>query len=103
MVFEIGRLTQEVKLTRVEAISKNVCNNRVALHRPGGKTVFADISAWDKTGEFIAAHFKKGDEILFYGELENKPLTLGEVKLDGIVYIRVTKVLFTHGNGRANE
>ena len=103
MVFEIGRLTQEVKLTRVDVIDKSVCNNRVALHRPGGKTVFADISAWDKTGEFIVAHFKKGDEILFYGEMENKPLALGEVKLDGIVYIKITKVLLTHGNGRVND
>ena len=87
----------------MEALGKSVCNNRVALHRPGGKTVFADISAWGKTGEFIAAYFKKGDEILFHGELDNKPVTVGDKRLDGILYIKVTKVVFTYGNGRQYE
>jgi single-strand DNA-binding protein len=53
--------------TRSTTSGKTVCGLRLAIDDGFGekkKTVWIDGDAWEKTAEFLTAHFKKGDKIL---------------------------------------
>ncbi|MDR2089908.1 MAG: single-stranded DNA-binding protein [Clostridiales Family XIII bacterium] len=99
MFIEIGRLTREVEVKTVVAngIEKRVLNNRFAVRVNETDTAFIDVTAWNGTADFIARHFKKGDELFIEGELRNRV-----VKADGGTFghpfVLITRCRFTHGN-----
>lgn len=99
MFAEIGRLTQDVSLTPIGDDGKCVVNNRLAISYDKDRTAYIDLSAWNRTGQFMADHFKKGDELFVEGELRNKTNMIAGKEIT-MPYLLVTRVRFTHGNNR---
>ena len=72
-----GRLTRDPELKQSNN-GVNYANFTVAVDRAyktqsGEKqTDFFDCTAWRKTGEIIADHFKKGQEIVVCGAMESR-------------------------------
>lgn len=75
-VIEIGRLTAHPDLKQTPS-GKSVLSFCIAVNRrfkqDGNREAdFIDCVAWDKTAEFIAKHFTKGDGIAIVGELRTR-------------------------------
>ena len=71
-----GRLTREPELRRTQA-GLAVTSFTLAVDRPKGKsgvqaTDFIDCVAWDKTAEFAAKYFAKGQLVLVDGALQSR-------------------------------
>lgn len=66
-----GRLTKDVDLRYTQTESKAVANFSIAVNRIGKGTDFFNCVAWDKQAEFVTKYFKKGQEILLAGRIEN--------------------------------
>lgn len=67
----IGRLTRDPE-TKVVG-THNICEISIAFDIGFGenkKTAFVEVKAWNKSGDFVQANFKKGQEILIQGRLE---------------------------------
>lgn len=68
----VGRLTRDPELNQTNS-GKAVVNFSLAVNRRFSKddtTDFFDATAWGKTAELIAAHKKKGDQVLIEGDLQ---------------------------------
>lgn len=66
----IGRLTRDPETKIVGA--HNVCQFSIAFDIGFGdkkKPAFVEVTAWNKSGDFVQANFKKGKEILIQGSL----------------------------------
>ena len=71
---QMGRLTADPEL-RDTASGHQVVNFNIAVDRGYGddkKTDFFPVQAWNGLAETIARHFKKGDQILVSGSLQNR-------------------------------
>jgi single-strand DNA-binding protein len=67
----IGRLTRNPETKVVGA--HNICEISIAYDLGYGdkkKTAFVEVKAWNKSGDFVQANFKKGQEILIEGRLD---------------------------------
>jgi single-stranded DNA-binding protein len=104
MFIEIGRLAQEVevKTVTVNDAEKHVTNNRLAVRVSKDDTAFVDVTAWNGTADFIAAHFKKGDELYIEGELRNRLIRSGDKEFS-YPFILVSRVKFCHGNKKLED
>lgn len=98
MIIELGKLLNEVQVKTVttDKGKKSVLNNRISIYQGKNKTTFIDITAWGFTAEFIAKHFKKGDEIFVEGEIKNKSVTI-EDKTFQNCFLLVTNVRNVYG------
>ena len=72
-----GRLTADPELKYTEANNAAYVHFSVAVDRKfkqeGQPTAdFFNLTAWNKTSEFIGNYFKKGQEILVEGRLQNR-------------------------------
>lgn len=73
----IGRLTRDVEM-RTTQTGKSVASFTVAVNKPYNKehehpeADFFRCTVWEKTAEFIAKYFKKGDKIAVSGRLTNQ-------------------------------
>ena len=71
-----GRLTADPELRQTDTGFKYV---RIAIAIPQAfnkkETDFIDVVAWDKTAEFIAKYFKKGQQIIVDGALRSRSWT----------------------------
>lgn len=69
----IGRLVADVELRSTNS-GKSVCAFTVAINRRGkdAGTDWVDCVAWEKTAEFIAKHFSKGQQIAITGRLQTR-------------------------------
>lgn len=78
MIIELGKLLNEVKVQTVTTGKgeRMVLNNRIMIYQGKDRTTFVDITAWGGLAEFIAKHFKQGEEIYLEGELKNKSITI---------------------------
>ena len=76
----MGRLTKDPEI-RYTQNNMTVANFSIAVNRRfkrEGDTETADffnVIAWNKTGEFIGKYFKKGQQILVSGRIENRNWT----------------------------
>ena len=76
----MGRLTKDPEI-RYTQNNMPVANFSIAVNRRfkrEGDTETADffnVIAWNKTGEFIGKYFKKGQQILVSGRIENRNWT----------------------------
>jgi single-strand DNA-binding protein len=103
LIILMGRLTRDPEL-RVTASdnTKSVCRFAIAVDRPVKRgddkpqADFFNLTAWNKTAEFVSKYFKKGVRILVQGELRNN-----NYEKDGkMVYgndILVNRVYFADG------
>ena len=72
-----GRLTADIELKQTES-GRSVCGFNIAINRPKAKDSteqaadFPSCVAWDKTAEFIAKYFKKGDSLYIRGKLRTR-------------------------------
>lgn len=64
-----GRLTADPK-KGTTATNRHYCTFSVANQKTKEKALFFNCIAFEKTAEFIAQYFKKGDVITFYGSLD---------------------------------
>ena len=102
----VGRLTAKPELvTRNTANGeKFVINNGVSIAVDTGKdkTVFLQLSAWEKTAEALAKYCDKGQEIYFFGKHEDRPYEKdGEKRTSERV--TVESFGFTYGSRKKGE
>lgn len=104
MIAEIGRLTQDVELKTVEVDGEQrmVVNNNIAINNGKDRSAFLPIAAWGKLAEFMAAHFRKGDELYIEGFIGNRDYYAGS-KTIAMPFVIVERVKFTHGNRREQQ
>lgn len=98
MIIELGKLLNDVKLQSVTTGKgeRTVLNNRIMIYQGKERTTFVDITAWGGLAEFIAKHFKKGEEIYLEGELKNKTITIEGKTLQSF-YILLTNARIVFG------
>lgn len=72
-----GRLTADIELKQTTS-GRSVINFNLAINRPRPKdgteqaADFPSCVAWDKTAEFIARYFKKGDSIYINAKVRTR-------------------------------
>ena len=80
-VILMGRLTRDPEVRYTQNTNLTVANFSIAVNRRfkrEGDTETADffnVVAWNKTGEFVGKYFKKGQQILVSGRLQNRNWT----------------------------
>lgn len=96
----MGRLTRDAELKTVsDGISMArftvAVNRRFAKENAEQKADFINCTAWRKTGEFIAKHFKKGSMIAVTGELQTHTYLndMGEKRY--VTEVNVSEAYFT--------
>lgn len=84
-----GRLTKEPELKYTQS-SKPVVNISIAVNRKfGEETDFFNCIGWNATAEFITKYFKKGQEILVEGRIENRKYedkTYTEIQIEQVEF-----------------
>ncbi len=79
-VIMMGRITHNPELKKTPT-GKSVCSFSIAVDRrfknANGErqTDFFNVSAWDKTAEFVTQYFAKGRMILVEGEMQTTKYT----------------------------
>lgn len=69
----MGRLVHDPNVSYTQTTNKMVVTFRLAVNRRMQEgTDFFNIVAWNKTGEFVSKYFKKGQQILVMGRLQNR-------------------------------
>lgn len=69
----MGRLVYDPNVSYTQTTNKMVVTFRLAVNRRMQEgTDFFNIVAWNKTGEFVSKYFKKGQQILVMGRLQNR-------------------------------
>ena len=77
----MGRLTKDPEVRYTQNTNSAVAsfsiavNRRFAKENDGVKADFFNVIAWNKTAEFIGKYFKKGQQILVSGRIENRNWT----------------------------
>ena len=79
-VILMGRLTKdpEIRYTQNNIPVANfsiAVSRRFAKENDEVKADFFNVIAWNKTGEFVGKYFKKGQQILVSGRIENRNWT----------------------------
>lgn len=80
-VILMGRLTRDPEIRYTQNTNLTVANFSIAVNRRfkrEGDTETADffnVVAWNKTGEFVGKYFKKGQQVLVSGRLQNRNWT----------------------------
>ena len=80
-VILMGRLTRDPEVRYTQNTNLTVANFAIAVNRRfkrEGDTETADffnVVAWNKTGEFVGKYFKKGQQVLVSGRLQNRNWT----------------------------
>ena len=80
-VILMGRLTRDPEVRYTQNTNLTVANFSIAVNRRFAKendTVKADffnVIAWNKTGEFVGKYFKKGQQVIVSGRLQNRNWT----------------------------
>ena len=71
-VFLNGRLTKDTDLTFAQGSGMAICKFNLAVNRKFKKdeTDFFNCIAFNKTGEIISEHFRKGSPILLEGHVQ---------------------------------
>lgn len=86
-----GRLTSDPTVTTPGNATKVMFTLAVADDFSKDKTHFIRCSAWNKTGEFLAKHFHKGDMVIVSGRLTSfKPKDSAYESME----VNVTNVYF---------
>lgn len=69
----MGRLVNDPLVSYTQTTNKMVVTFRIAVNRRMQEgTDFFNVVAWNKTGEFVSKYFKKGQQVLIMGRLQNR-------------------------------
>ena len=69
----MGRLVYDPNVSYTQTTNKMVVTFRIAVNRRMQEgTDFFNVVAWGKTGEFISKYFRKGQQMLLMGRLQNR-------------------------------
>lgn len=69
----MGRLVYDPNVSYTQTTNKMVVTFRLAVNRRLQEgTDYFNVVAWNKTGEFVSKYFKKGQQILVMGRLQNR-------------------------------
>lgn len=68
----MGRLTRDPELRYTQNQKMVVSFTLAVKRRVAEETDFFNIVAWNKTGEFVSKYFKKGQQVLVTGRLQNR-------------------------------
>ena len=77
----MGRLTRDPEVRYTQNTNLTVANFSIAVSRRFAKendevkADFFNVIAWNKTGEFVGKYFKKGQQVLVSGRLQNRNWT----------------------------
>ena len=96
---QVGRLTRDPE-KNYTATGTAVTKFGLAVNNGFGenrKTVFVDVTAWNKTAEFVSTYFKKGDQILVEGRLDFDQWESKEGEKKSKLYVVAEKVCFAGG------
>lgn len=98
----MGRLTADPEVRYTEREQIPVCRFSIATARPKHKDVevetdFFNCVAWRNLAEIVTQWYKKGDVIVIYGTLRNRPYIDKEGKNRTATQIIVKEVHFTGG------
>ena len=80
-VILMGRLTRDPEVRYTQNTNLTVANFSIAVSRRFAKendevkADFFNVIAWNKTGEFVGKYFKKGQQVLVSGRLQNRNWT----------------------------
>ena len=80
-VILMGRLTRDPEVRYTQNTNLTVANFSIAVSRRFAKendevkADFFSVIAWNKTGEFVGKYFKKGQQVLVSGRLQNRNWT----------------------------
>jgi len=97
MIQEVATFAQDVEMKTVTVgdVEKSVLNNRVAIFNDKDRTTFVNVTAWGKLAEYIAANYKKGDEVCFEGNLRNGTHTVEDRTFQTtFILMRTVKLTF---------
>ena len=90
--------------SRTSNAGKAIANLRVAVSGRNDKTVFVDVTCFDKTAELVAKYKVKGDPVLIDGRLE---LDIWEDKSSGQkrskLYVIADNVEFLSGGNKPKD
>ena len=69
----MGRLVYDPNVSYTQTTNKMVVTFRLAVNRRLQEgTDYFNVVAWNKTGEFVSKYFKKGQQVLIMGKLQNR-------------------------------
>ena len=80
-VILMGHLSKDPEIRYTQNTNNAVANFSIAVNRrfakenDGVKADFFNVIAWNKTAEFIGKYFKKGQQILITGRIQNRNWT----------------------------
>ena len=80
-VILMGRLTRDPEVRYTQNTNLTVVNFSIAVNRRFAKendevkADFFNVIAWNKTGEFVGKYFKKGQQVIVSGRLQNRNWT----------------------------
>ena len=99
----MGRLTKEPE-ERTTSTGKKVCSFCVAINDgfDKEKAHFLDVIAWNKTAEFVCAHFHKGSMIAVVGRLATRSWEDKNGSKHKAVEIVADNVSFCGGKNESN-
>lgn len=98
-----GRLVYDPEL-RTTKNGKSVLNVRLAVDRDFSEGCdFLDVIIWDKSAEFVAKYFAKGDTLVVQGRLQVRDWEDDDGNLHRAVEIVADRVHFPGGKAKANH
>jgi len=73
IVHLLGRLVADPELRTTP--NGSVANFRIAVQRNWEQSDFFNVTAWNKTAEFVCGYFKKAERIIVHGSVRNSDYT----------------------------
>ena len=97
----MGRLTGDPEI-RQTTTNKAVCNFRIAVRRRFNKqseedSDFFPVTAWEKTGEFCNTYFRKGQQVVLIGRVQNRSWNDEQNNKHSITEIIAEEAYFAEG------
>jgi len=99
-----GRFVRDPEMRRTNS-GKAVVSFTLACDKGGKNTgaSFLDCVAWEKTGEFIANYFQKGNAIIVEGRLESRQYETKEGQKRTVAEVVVTQAHFCEKKAEAED
>lgn len=82
----IGNLTADPDL-KVIGESANLCTFTLAVNKGKDKVSFIPIKSWNKTAEFIAKYFNKGQKIAITGFIDQETWEVDDQRKSKLVIV----------------
>lgn len=71
VVHLLGRLVAAPEMRQTPDGKNTVARFRIAVPKNKDKTNFFNVTAWNRTAEYVCEYFGKGDRIIVHGSIDN--------------------------------